>query len=263
MKFIKTALLILLLCGPAIESAHAGIHLGSAGRSGASHAFKGGFSSQKSAAISRDAADLTPKKSSFGSFGAAANAAPPSPAAPAPSSALSKDLNAATANAGALKTFDARNQAAARPAPADGLSAAGAGFSAAGTGPQGASVAGPAYAQSPMPQTVIVQRGGGFFSSPFVWFMLGQSMAGHDRERVVYERAGNPAGSDADSPGVAADNAVSLAPPAQKESFGASLLRVVLWLTIAAAIGGGILYALARRAARIAKGSAHYSLGKG
>jgi hypothetical protein len=256
MKFIKTALLILLLCGPAIESAHAGIHLGSAGRSGASHAFKGGFSSQKSAAISRDAADLTPKKSSFGSFGAAANAAPPSPAAPAPSSALSKDLNAATANAGALKTFDARNQAAARPAPAAGLSAAGAGS-------QGASAAGPAYAQSPMPQTVIVQRGGGFFSSPFVWFMLGQSMAGHDRERVVYERAGNPAGSDADSPGAAADNAVSLAPPAQKESFGASLLRVVLWLTIAAAIGGGILYALARRAARIAKGSAHYSLGKG
>lgn len=83
MKFIETVLLIVLLCGLAIESAHAGIHFGGGGRSGTSSAFRGGFSSHKSGAISRDAADVNAKKPSFGSFGAAADAVPPSSAAPA------------------------------------------------------------------------------------------------------------------------------------------------------------------------------------
>lgn len=236
MKIIKIALLALMLCGPAIETAQAGVHLGG-GRSATSAAFKSGFSSQKSV-LGRTTSDANVKNSSFGSFGA--NAAPPSPAAPSASSALSRDLNASGANAAALKTFDARNQAVRPISPVP-----------------------PSYATNPAanpsmlpvaPQAVIVQHSG-FSSSPFLWFMLGHSMAGNDHERVVYVN-GNGADSTIDQNGRGgANTSAAMAEP--KESLAVSLLRIVLWTAFLSAAICGIVYYIARRSARSAK---HYSL---
>jgi hypothetical protein len=96
--------------------------------------------------------------------------------------------------------------------------------------------------------------------------MLGHSMGGHDR--VVYERPVYANSGAVDVPvGAAASGAnpapVLAAEPTQ-ESFGARALRVVLWLAIIGALTAGLIYLLARRAARAAAAAAtpHYSLGK-
>lgn len=121
------------------------------------------------------------------------------------------------------------------------------------------------YAQNQMPHTVIVQRDSGFSASPFLWFMLGHSMASQNHDRVVYERPAYMSGGDQAANGqVAADgNPVQATVPAEpQESFGAKVLRVLLWLTILGALAAGVLYLLAKRAARAVAAKTHYSLGK-
>ena len=256
MKFLKTALLILILCGATFESAQAGASISSFGRSSSSSAFKSGFSSHKNSVVSRSAVQPATKSTSFGSFGATGGVTAPSPASATTNSALSKNLNATAANSAALKTLDARNQAAALPAPA-----VGSGY-ATGSGTTAGYVSPPMYTQNYIPQTVIVQRNSGFSSSPFLWFMLGHSMASQGQDRVVYERPDYPAGSTINQDGGGGNPAPIAVPQEPKESFGAKLLRVVLWLMIFLALAAGVSYLLVKRAARAAISNSHYSLGK-
>lgn len=255
-QFIKTASLILLLSFTTLESAQAGISFSGAARGGSSSAFKSGFSSHKYSVPSRTSDPVAAKSTSFGTFGVAGHAEG-SPAATANTkSALSKDLNATSANAAALKTFDARNQPAAPTAPA------GSSHYTAGNGAPAGYVNPPAYVPSPMPQTVVVQRDSGFSSSPFLWFMLGHSMASQGRDRVIYERPVYTNGAVVGDPAVGGNPAPVVAMQEPQESFGAKLLRVVLWLTILATLVAGVLWLLAKRAARTATANTHYSLGK-
>jgi len=251
-QFIKTAALILLLCVTAVESAHAGLRFSTSGRSGSSSTFKSGFSSQKYSSVpSRSPANAAGKSTSFGSFGASGDAAPA--ASPATKSALSKDLNATSANATALKTFDARNQNAAPVAASN--------FATGSAAPSGY-VSPSMYAQSAMPHTVIVQRDSGFSTSPFLWFMLGHSMASQGRDRVINDRQVYADGGAVGAPTGGADPAPFVATLQPQESLGARLLRVVLWLAIIGAAIAGVIYLLFKRAARIATAKPHYSLGK-
>ena len=118
------------------------------------------------------------------------------------------------------------------------------------------------YTQNYIPQTVIVQRNSGFSSSPFLWFMLGHSMAGQGQDRVVYERPDYPAGSTINQDGGGGNPAPIAVPQEPKESFGAKLLRVVLWLMTFLVLAAGVSYLLVKRAARAAISNSHYSLGK-
>ncbi|MDR3480774.1 MAG: hypothetical protein P4L91_08690 [Burkholderiaceae bacterium] len=253
LKFIKTAALVMLLCAAAAQPALA-IRTGS---TGSSAGFKSGFSSHKYSAPSHSADRVAGKSTSFGSFGAGGNA---SSSTTAGRSALSRDLSSTAANSAALKTFDARNRPAAAPAATPSYA------------PNYAPSASAGYVTPPLfaryPQTVIVQRDSGFFSSPWLWFMLGHSMGDH--ERVVYERPVYANSGALDVPVGAAASGVSPAPvpaaePAQ-ESFGARALRVVLWLAIIGALSAAVIYLLARRASRAAAAATvaatHYSLGK-
>ena len=253
LKFIKTAALVMLLCAAATQPALAG----RIGSTGSSSGFKSGFSSHKySAPVRSDSVNRAAgKTSSFGSFGGSSA----SSSTTAGSSALSRDLSATAANSAALKTFDARNRPVAVPAAAPSYAPNYAPSTSAGY------VTPPLFAR--YPQTVIVQRDSGFFSSPWLWFMLGHSMGNH--ERVVYERPVYTNSGALDVPaGAAASGAnpaqVPAAEPAQ-ESFGARALRVVLWLAIIGALTAGVIYLLARRASRAAAATVaatHYSLGK-
>ena len=257
MKFLKTALLILILCGATFESAQASVSMSSIGRSSSSSAFKSGFSSHRNSAVSSNAVKPATKSTSFGSFGATTGAAAPSPTSAATNSALSKDLTATAANSAALKTFDARNQTAALPAPA-----VGSGY-VAGPGTAAGYVSPPMYTQNYLPQTVMVQRNSGFFASPFLWFMLGHSMASQSQERVVYEHPDYPTGSTVNNQeGSGGSLAPGAVPQEPKESFGAKLLRVVLWLMTFLVLAAGVSYLLVKRAARAAISNSHYSLGK-
>lgn len=255
-QFIKTAALILLLGVATAESAQAGIRFSSAGRSGSSSALKSGFSSHKYSAPSRSFDSSAAKSTSFGTFGATSRTDAPPAATGNTKSALSKDLNATSANAAALKTFDARNQPAASTAPVGGS------HYTAGNGAQAGYVSPPAYVPSAMPQTVVVQRDSGFSASPFLWFMLGHSMASQGRDRVIYERPVYTNGAVVGDPAAGVNPTPAVAMPEPEESFGAKLLRAVLWLTIIATLAAGALWFLAKRAARAATANTHYSLGK-
>ena len=250
LKFFKTVALVMLLCMAATQPALAG-------RTGSSAGFKSGFSSHKYSAPSHSADRVAGKSTSFGSFGAGGNA---SSSTTAGRSALSRDLSATAANSAALKTFDARNRPAAAPAATPSYA------------PNYAPSASAGYVTPPLfaryPQTVIVQRDSGFFSSPWLWFMLGHSMGG--RDRVVYERPVYANSGALDVPVGAAASGASPAPvlaaePPQ-ESFGARALRIILWLAIIGALAAAVIYLLARRASRAAAAATvaatHYSLGK-
>lgn len=237
--------------------------------SSASHSstsFKSGFSSQKKSSSasssnkssydfgnsskSSDSSDAASKKTGFGSFSknSDAGAAPSSSdsAGPRSRSLFGKDLDKNAANANALKTLDARNAVKARQDdPARGVpqSAAGGPLYPPAGAPQGPAAAPP----------VIIQNNGGGSSNGWMWFLLGQSMHGHDRERVIVDRgAGTAVSSNPDA------GAVKAAPPEQP-GFFMRTLRILFWLGILAAVGGGIYYLAKRKG--ISK-SANYSLGK-
>lgn len=260
-----------------------------------SSSFKGGFSSQKKSSSSSSAkkssydfgnsakSDDSPAagsssgKTSFGSFSKSSDAgSAPSAAdsaAPRSRSAFGRDLDKNAANANALKTLDARNAARARqenPADSGRQTAAGPGYGYPPAGP---------VQQAPAAPPVIIQNSGGGSSSPWMWFLLGQAMHGHDRERVI-ERvpapAGGSGGTAAGTPApvsegsvvydgsAAAKDAASSAPVAVREArpepgFFMHTLRILFWLSILAAVGWGI-YALAKRKG-ISK-STNYTLGK-
>jgi uncharacterized protein YgiB involved in biofilm formation len=244
-----------------------------------SHSFKSGFSSQKSAAPKSksnfgsfaarpqpDAAPAAPAapaasaapRNGFGSFGNAqpANGTATAPADPRATSALSKDLDQRNANANALRTLDARNDArngTGQPLP-----------------PLNNPVPGqrPQYGQQPYqqqpypqqqpyyPQPVIVQQQSSGWGSMFMGFMLGRALSGGHHDNYYYQNGngtnggnngnganngngGNGAypsgnvsdtasGSVANQSGAAVDNPQ----PAPKPSFAMSVLRIFLWLLI-------------------------------
>ncbi|MBV8665480.1 MAG: hypothetical protein JO269_03260 [Burkholderiaceae bacterium] len=247
MKVFKVLLLALLLCGPAWESAQAGIHVSGMGRAGSSSALRGGFSSQKSMA-QHAAPTGSAQRTTFGSFGGAAASGP------AGNSALSKDLNVGSANANALNTYDARNKAQRATQGAVGAPA-------------------PAYGPAPVyvPQPVIVQQHSGFFSSPWLWFWMGHSM---NQDRVVVVNNGangnngtagtvNPAANPATNP-VANSGQVDGAVPAVANlqdqpapSLLHSLLKTLLWAALTTAIICAAVVYFARRAVRRTN---HYTL---
>jgi len=253
---IRAVLLISLLSVASIDSAEARISFSGSSHSSTS-SFKSGFSSHKTSAASPSTPQSSAKNTSFGSFGAPAGSAQANSAVTGSTSALSKNLGATTANSTALKTLDARNQAA-TPAPAAATS------TMVGSGMQSGYANPPIYTQGIVPHTIIVQRDSGFSSSPFLWFMLGRSMNNQSGDRVVYEHPAYPiypATSTIGNPdGVNPGPVATTWEP--QESFGAKLLRIVLWLMLAIALVMGVSYLLGKRAARTVSNKSHYSLGK-
>jgi len=252
--FMRAVLLITLLCGVSVDSAQARPSF--SGHGGSASSFKGGFSSRKPVTVSPNTVQTSTKSTSFGSFGAPANSVQPNQATTSTNSALSKNLSTTAANSSALKTLDARNQAA---APASAASATVGGNAQPGYAvPPGYH---PGYGQATIPQTVIVQRDNGFSASPFLWFMLGRSMSNQGGDRVVYEHPANATAGAVGNP-----DGVNTAPVASswepQESLGAKLLRIVLWLMLAIVLVMGVSYLLARRAASAVTNKSHYSLGK-
>jgi hypothetical protein len=254
--FMRAILLITLLFGVSVDSAQARPSF--SGHSSSASSFKGGFSSRNSAAASPSMVQPNSKSTSFGSFGAPASSAQPSSPVASSNSALSKNLSTTAANSSALKTLDARNQAAA-PVSAGGANTVTGGGAQSGYAPS--PVYQPGYGQAAVPQTIIVQRDRGFSTSPFLWFMLGRSMSNQGGDRVVYEHQVNTSTGTVGNP-----DGVDTAPAASSwephESLGAKLLRIVLWLMLAIALVMGVSYLLARRAARAVTNKSHYSLGK-
>jgi hypothetical protein len=253
--FIRTVLLISLLCGIGVDATQAHAARGGFSRGASASSFKSGFSSHNAGTANPTTLQPSAKNTSFGSFGASASAAQPTPASTASNSALSRNLSENAANSNALKTYDARNQAAALPTPAAGSSYASSGV------PQRGYSNPPLYAQGAVPQTIVVQRDSGFSASPFLWFMLGRSMSNHDSERVVYEHPAYPATGAVNGPDTIR-SPTAATPLEPRESIGAKLLRIVLWLLIAVALVMGVSYLLGRRAARAVTNKSHYSLGK-
>ena len=162
------------------------------------------------------------------------------------------DLDKNAANANALKTLDARNAAKARQDNPGGQQSAAGGPLYPPAGAQQVPAAAP---------PVIIQNNGGGSSNGWMWFLLGQSMHSHDRERVIIDR-GNPSSGNPDLSTTQADMpagaAVNSNPP-EKPGFFMHTLRILFWLLILAAVGGGIYYLAKRKG--ISK-SANYTLGK-
>ncbi|MFZ6645490.1 hypothetical protein ACO0LO_07230 [Undibacterium sp. TJN25] len=249
-----------------------------------SSSFKSGFSSQKSSsssgssvsssksssygfgnsAKSSDGADSgssSSKKTGFGSFSKSSDAgsAPSSDSAtPRSKSALSKDLDQNAANANALKTLDARNAAKeSRDNPRYAQQSAAGGPLYPPGGVQQAPAGG---------QPIIIQNNGGGSSNGWMWFLLGQSMHSHDRERVIIDRGNSSSGNDdismrpagtAGSQGTGVTEATGNAP--EHPGFFMHLVRILFWLAVLGAVGGGIYYLAKRKG--ISK-SANYTLGK-
>ncbi len=293
MKRIKIICWTLCLSMMTIQCAQAG----SMRSSGSSSSFKSGFSSQKRSSLggssstsnrntsfgsSKEAAAPAPSAApksadtsssgstggkkplfgSFGSFGKSSASVPP--AAPTSTSALSKDLDKTAANANALKTLDVRKNTNVTGAATNNTGAAASPVAAAGASGFPAQ---PTY--HPAPQTVIVQqRDSGFFSSPFLWYMMGSSMSNHSGG-YSNNYPNNPANNSANNGGNSQNGSVaqmqmpgsSEVPLVQRESIGMSLLRIFLWLFILSALGW-LIYFFVKRTKGKTRASANYSFGK-
>lgn len=186
-----------------------------AAHSGIAPSFRGGFTSQKSTGAIRmaprpPAAAPAQSPSRYGTFGKAAD----SDAARPPSSAMSRDLAQKAASENALRTLDARRAAAAPVAP---------------PAPAPAPTMGP----MPAPPVVVQQRSG--MGDILLGFMLARATAGsHAAPATV------PATTSAPSEHGAAPSS---------GSFGAGVLRAVLWLAVLGAAGWAV-YAVLRRLQR-------------
>ena len=174
---------------------------------------------------------------------------------------FSKDLDQNAANANALKTLDARNAAKeSRDNPRYAQQSAAGGPLYPPGGVQQAPAGG---------QPIIIQNNGGGSSNGWMWFLLGQSMHSHDRERVIIDRGNSSSGNDDISrstgnsgtngdAGNIGNNSNTGSTP-DHPGFFMHMVRILFWLAVLAAVGGGIYYLAKRKG--ISK-SANYTLGK-
>jgi hypothetical protein len=251
------SVLVLVIClamaGNAPAEARPGQH------SGTSSSYKSGFSSQKNnPGRSKPAPPPASRQSGPGAFGKA----PGSPASAQPqrnTSAMSRDVDQSAARANALRTLEARRAAAdAPPLPPlnDTLRR-----------PQAA----PGY-QTPPPvyQPPVQQSSGNGLMHGLLGFMLGRAMS-QSNQPVSYPTTGNgqpPAAQPANGP-VAGDAAAgagmiggmpgleapAAAPPLPPEpSFGASMLRWFIWLSVLSVLVWTVVYSV-RKLRRLRAGN--------
>ncbi len=261
-----------------------------AGRSGGSSTgFKGGFSSQRSVSKS---APSKPASTSFGSF----NTSKPATTRNS-DSALNRDLQTNQAQSNALKSMDARKQAATPQSPPPlnagnntsnypgnnpGGYQANSGFGNTNTANMNRPVTpvptAPVIFTSPSPAPVIVQRSGmgGGMAGAFMGFMLG-SMMSHPQaaesrpgqlEPFVGSGGSVSNGSNANSDGSSGSSAslpamnTQITSAAPKEGSGWKLLRLAAWSLILGGLGWAT-YKIWRvvKPVRKSEQTAHYSLG--
>jgi hypothetical protein len=253
MKSFHSALLLTLclaLGSSALAEARPSSH------SGTSSSYKSGFSSQKSnsSKSSPVAPPAANRQSGPGAFGKAPGS--PASATPRNTSAASRDLDQSAAQANALKTLDARRAAAATPAPLPPNDTV--------LRPQQSPVyqAPPVYQQPP----VIVQQPSSGLMHGVLGFMLGRAMS-QSHQPVSYPTTSSdngggtaPVATDAQSgmvngmPGLGAP--VPAAPPAAPEpSFGATVARWFVWLSVLSVIGWALVYTV-RKLRRLRTGNA-------
>ena len=251
------SMLVLVIClamaGNAPAEARPGQH------SGTSSSYKSGFSSQKNNSV-RKSAPPANRQSGPGAFGNPAG----SPASAQPqrnSSAMSRDVDQSAARANALRTLEARRAAAnAQPLPPlnDTLRR-----------PQQAGTA-PAY-QTPQPvyQPPVQQSSGNGLMHGLMGFMLGRAMS-QSNQPVSYptvnggqQPAAQPVTGTSGAavgasmvggmPGLGDAPAMAPAAPPQ-QSFGASVLRWFIWLSVLSALVWAAVYSV-RKLRRLRAGN--------
>ncbi|ELX11609.1 hypothetical protein Jab_1c01930 [Janthinobacterium sp. HH01] len=262
MKSFYSALL-LSLCLALGSNAYADARTSS--HSGTSSSYKSGFSSQKNNARSKPTAPPAGRQSGPGAFGKAPGS--PASATPRNTSAASRDLDQSAAQANAMRTLDARRNAAAVPPPPP-LNDAPARQQSAPAYQAPGYQAPPVYRQAP----VIVQQPSNGLMHGVLGFMLGRAMS-QSHQPVSYPTTtapaagtvatgGSPAGSgDAQAgmingmPGLGAP--VPAAPPAP--SFLASVARWMVWLGVLGAMAWGVVYTVRKLRRLRAGGGTNYS----
>jgi len=241
---VLTVCLALASAGPALAGSH----------SGTSPSFKSGFSSQKSNSVhSQPAPPPASRASGPGAFG---KAAPASAQQPRNTSAMSRDIDQSAASGNALKTLDERRAAAAATttAAATGAAAAASGAAArsadaaafTGTAAVGAARPQPPYAPLPPGYQTVPQPNNTLMHGLF-GFMLGRAMS-QNHQPVAYPAAqGQPApvasSPDAVVTGMPGLNAPAPA-PAPQPSFGHSVLRWLVGLTVLSVMLWALVYAV-------------------
>jgi hypothetical protein len=231
--------------------------------SGTSSSYKSGFSSQKSnAARSQPAPPPASRQSGPGAFGKAAG----SPASAQPqrnTSAMSRDVDQSAARTNALRTLDARRAAANAPPSLPPLNDTLRSPSTA-----------PAY-QTPQPgyQPPVQASSSNGLMHGLLGFMLGRAM-NQSNQPVSYPTVsgghqpaaqtgdGTGAGVVGGMPGLgeasATPAAAAPAPPPQP-SFGASVLRWFIWLSVLSVLVWTVVYSV-RKLRRLRAGNTpHYS----
>ena len=251
MKSFHSAVVLMIclaLAGNASAEARPGQHFGT------SSSYKSGFSSQKNNAVRKSAPPVN-RQSGPGAFGKSAG----SPASAQPqrnTSAMSRDVDQSAARANALRTLEARRAAAnAQPLPPlnDTLQR-----------PRQAGTA-PAY-QTPQPvyQPPVQQSSGAGLMHGLMGFMLGRAMS-QSNQPVSYptvnggqQPAAQPAaGMVGGMPGLG--DAPTVAPAAPQQSFGASVLRWFIWLSMLSAMVWAVVYAVRKLRRPRAGNQSNYS----
>ena len=254
MKSFYSALL-LSLCLALASNAYADARTSS--HSGTSSSYKSGFSSQKNNARSRPAAPPAGRQSGPGAFGKAPGS--PASATPRNTSAASRDLDQSAAQANAMRTLDARRNAAAVPPPPP-LNDTPARQQPAPAYQAPGYQAPPVYQQAP----VIVQQPSNGLMHGVLGFMLGRAMS-QSHQPVSYPTTTAPAagtttaasGGEAQAgmingmPGLGAP--VPAAPP--EPSFLASVARWLVWLVVLGAMAWAAVYTV-RKLRRLRAGNA-------
>ncbi|MFS2005653.1 hypothetical protein ACEN9F_18660 [Duganella sp. CT11-25] len=254
------SVLVLVIClamaGNAPAEARPGQH------SGTSSSYKSGFSSQKNnPGRGKSAPPPASRQSGPGAFGKA----PGSPASAQPqrnTSAMSRDVDQSAARDNALRTLEARRAAANAPPPLPPLNDT-------LRRPQPA----PGY-QTPPPvfQPPVQQSSGNGLMHGLLGFMLGRAMS-QSNQPVAYPSTGNgqpPAAQPANGsvaggavagagmiggmPGLGAPAAAPVPVPPQQQSFGASVLRWFIWLSVLSVIVWTVVYSV-RKLRRLRAGN--------
>jgi hypothetical protein len=273
MKPLYSALVLIVclaLAGNAPAEARPASH------SGTSKSYKSGFSSQKSNATrSQPPAPPANRQSGPGAFGQAAG----SPASAQPqrnTSAMSRDVDQSAARANALKNLDARRNAGAAPPPLPPLNDT---LQRPQQAPSyaGRSAGQPAGQPYYQPPPVYQPQPSNGLMHGLLGFMLGRAMS-QSNQPVAYPtvNGGQPGVQGAGQPAAPAGTAAAgpegagmaagmpgldapVAAPAPQPSFGASVLRWFLWLSVVSLMAWAVVYSV-RKLRRLRTGSAtHYS----
>ncbi len=264
---VVLTLSLLISCDLSAEARPASSH------SGTSSGFKGGFSSQKgNYARSAPAPSAPPaQRSGPGSFGKAGGADAPPPPPSRSNSALSRDMEQNAAQANALKTLDARRAANAAGTPPNAPLPP---LRDPVMRPQQPVYNQPGYAQQNLPpqQPIIVQQPSNGFMHGVIGFMLGRAMS---QPQPVYYPPNNNSGHGnsnnnggdwdsnttlAGSTGTATSAAMAPVPaPAPAPSFGATVLRLLVWLALVSGLVWLAIYTVRKLRRLRSASAAHYS----